>query len=68
MQTLKEFGKTVREIRKTKGLSQKQLEEKSSLNYNYIGAVERGERNLSLKSIQKIAQGLDVKIHALFDF
>jgi transcriptional regulator with XRE-family HTH domain len=68
MKTLKEFGKNVRKIRIIKGLSQKQLGAKSSLNHNYIGAVERGERNLSLKSIQKIAQGLDVEIYTLFDF
>ena len=48
---LKQFGKKVRELRKAQGLSQEELAEKADLHYTYIGGVERGERNLSLKSI-----------------
>ena len=60
------FGERVRELRKTEGLSQKQLAVKSGLHYTYIAGVERGQRNPSLQSIRKIAQGLEVNIAGLF--
>jgi len=68
MEILKNFGKRVIEIRKTKGLSQEQLAKKASLNCNYLEDIESGEVNSSLENIQNIAQGLDVEIYPLFDF
>ncbi|MFQ5901696.1 MAG: helix-turn-helix domain-containing protein [Thermodesulfobacteriota bacterium] len=56
----KRFGIRIKELRKTKNLTQEELGLKTGLNYKYIGAVERGERNLSLNSIKKIADGLQV--------
>ena len=56
------FGKRVRELRKSQGLSQQKLALKTGLHYTYIGAVERGERNLSLQSMEKITKGLRVNI------
>lgn len=38
------------------------------MHYTYIGAIERGERNLSLKAIEKFARGLGVTISDLFAF
>lgn len=63
---LKQFGKQVRDLRKAQGLSQEELAEKADLHYTYIGGVERGERNLSLKSIEKIASALRIDIRELF--
>ncbi len=63
---LKEFGKRVRDLRKAQGLSQEDLAERAGLHYTYIGGVERGERNLSLKSIEMIADALEVDIRGLF--
>lgn len=60
------FGRRVRELRKSRGLSQEELGEKANLHYTYIGGVERGERNLSLSCIEKIAKGLGVDIGELF--
>ncbi len=60
------FGKRARELRKSQKLSQQESGLKAGLHYTYIGAVERGEKNLSLQSIQKIANGLKVKIAELF--
>ena len=65
-QSLRTFGEKVRELRKTEGLSQKQLAVKSGLHYTYIAGVERGQRNPSLQSIRKIAEGLEVNIAGLF--
>lgn len=61
------FGLNVQRIRKAKGLSQESLAEKSQLHRTYIGSVERGERNLSIINIEKIALALGVPIKELFE-
>jgi transcriptional regulator with XRE-family HTH domain len=54
------FGERVRAIRKQKGLSQEVLALACELDRTYIGGVERGERNISLINIHKIAVALGV--------
>lgn len=54
------FGDRVRTTREAKGFSQESLAERAGLHWTYIGQVERGQRNLSLHNILKIASGLDV--------
>lgn len=56
----KNFGKRLRSIRKDKGLSQETLALMCELDRTYIGGVERGERNISLINIYKIADALGV--------
>ena len=56
----KRFGERVRELRKEKGLSQEALALACDLDRTYIGGVERGERNISLLNIHKIAVALSV--------
>lgn len=63
---IKQFGKRVRDLRQAQKLSQEDLAERADLHYTYIGGVERGERNLSLKSIEKIASALGIDIRELF--
>lgn len=53
-------GKRIHELRKRLKLTQEQLAEECGLDFRSIGAVERGERNLSLKSLTKIAKALKV--------
>lgn len=65
--TQKRFGMRVREIRKRKGLSQEALAITCKLDRTYIGGVERGERNVSLINIYRIAEGLGVKPGELLD-
>jgi transcriptional regulator with XRE-family HTH domain len=55
------FGKRVRELRLARGLSQEKLAEIADLHRNYVGGVERGERNVSLVNIVKLAHGLSVR-------
>ncbi len=52
------FGKNLKSIRQTKGISQEELADLAGLHRTYIGSVERGERNLSLENICKIADAL----------
>ena len=62
----KHFGERVRELRKQKELSQESLALLCGLDRTYIGGVERGERNISLLNIQKIAVALGVSARELF--
>ena len=65
---LKLFGARVREHRLEKGWSQEQLASKVGLDRTYIGGVERGERNLGLKNLFRLADALGVEPSALLDF
>ncbi|MDI6772028.1 MAG: helix-turn-helix transcriptional regulator [bacterium] len=52
------FGKRVRALRLKLGFSQEDLAEESGLHRTYIGAIERGERNVSLRNIVRLARAL----------
>lgn len=56
------FGLQVRRYRKKKGISQEELASLSELHRTYIGAIERGERNVSLNNVEKIASSLDATV------
>ena len=60
------FGKRLRELRAEKGLSQEALALPCELDRTYIGGIERGERNVSLVNIQKIASALGGPLRELF--
>lgn len=66
MDIKKQFGDQVRELRTEKKLSQEALANKCKLHRTYIGNVERGEKNISLENIEKIAKALEVKVIDLF--
>jgi transcriptional regulator with XRE-family HTH domain len=60
------FGQTIRAIRKERGISQEGLALKCELDRSYFGAVERGERNVSLANMLKITKALGVLPSELF--
>ncbi|HET6402641.1 MAG TPA: helix-turn-helix transcriptional regulator [Candidatus Kapabacteria bacterium] len=59
---LRRVGEAVREVREKKGLSQEELGFESGVHRTYVGAIERGERNLSLLSLRKITNALKVSV------
>ena len=55
------FGRRLRELRKQRGWSQERLALEARMDRSYVGAVERGEQNIALKNICKLAGTLKVK-------
>jgi len=62
----KEVGLNIRKLREDKGLSQEKLAALADLHRTYIGQIERGEKNLGLRNLEKIAKALHVNIKELF--
>jgi len=61
------FGLRLTEIRKAKGLSQERLALESGLARSYLGGVERGQRNIALLNICRLAETLEVTPAALLE-
>ena len=57
---LKRFGESLREHRQRAGLSQEKLAAKAGIDRTYVGGAERGERNVALVNIVRLAEALDV--------
>jgi transcriptional regulator with XRE-family HTH domain len=64
--SVREFAARVRQIRKSKSLSQERLAEEAGIHRTYLGGIELGLRNPSLKNIARIAHALGVPIADLF--
>lgn len=63
---LEQFGERVRSLRLKAGLSQEELADLIGIHRTYIGGVERGERNLGLMNVLRIADALNIAPAALF--
>lgn len=61
-----QFGKKVRELRLERGYSQEAFAFECQLHRTYIGCIERGEKNITITNIEKIAKALGVEISQLF--
>ena len=61
------IGAEIRTIRRNKGLSQEALADKANIDRSYLGGIERGEHNLAIINLLKIAAALNVKPSSLLD-
>ena len=62
------FGKLVRDIRISKNLTQFELANLGQFDRNYIGMLERGERNPTLLTLIRLAKALNIPLHSLINF
>ena len=60
------LGKRVRTLRKQRGWSQEEFADRAEFHRTYIGSVERGEQNVSIDNIERLAKTLGISIEGLF--
>tara|TARA_B100000508_G_scaffold135039_1_gene126372 strand:+ start:206 stop:430 length:225 start_codon:yes stop_codon:yes gene_type:complete len=65
--TLQQLGARVVSLRKARGLSQEQLAERCGLHRTYVGGIERGERNVSIANLDRLAAAFDMTLSELFE-
>lgn len=68
MDARKQFGKRLAALRKARGWSQEALALESGIARSYLGGVERGQRNIALVNICRLAEALNLKPSVLLDF
>jgi transcriptional regulator with XRE-family HTH domain len=66
-QILKAFGATLRTYRQAAGLSQEKLAAKAGLDRTYVGGAERGERNVALINIVRLAEAISIRPSQLLE-
>ena len=64
---LSDLGRNIQYIRKKKNLTQESLAEKCDLHTSYLAGVERGTRNITIQTLLKITEGLEVNPEVVFN-
>lgn len=59
------FAQNLRHLRTSQGISQEELAYRSGLHRTYVGSVERGERNISIDNMERLANALSVDLASL---
>ncbi len=67
MNIKQKVGLKIKELRKSKGLSQEKLANLAEIDRTYLPTIERGERNVSIEILEKISKALEIKIIDFFD-
>jgi transcriptional regulator with XRE-family HTH domain len=62
----RKLGKRIRELRQTRGFSQEGFADKCGFHRNYLGGVERGERNVTFEGVNSMAKALKISLAELF--
>ncbi|MCA9397881.1 helix-turn-helix transcriptional regulator [candidate division WWE3 bacterium] len=65
---LMKFGEKVQRVRKAKGISQEELAARLAMHRKYVGMIERGERNPTIRTLYKVSKALGVKSCELLPF
>lgn len=65
---LEKFGDKMQKVRKSMGISQEELASRLSMHRTYVGMIERGERNPTIRTLYKVAKALKVKSSDLLPF
>lgn len=68
MTTAQKLGQRIRQLRQLRGYTQEGFEEASGLSPQYLSAIERGTKNVTLEVLERIAKGLQIELHSLFLF
>lgn len=66
MDLLKSLGKRIQAVRTNKDITQEELAHRTGLNAKYISSIERGQKNATVNTLDKIAKGLEVELYELF--
>lgn len=66
MSIVQAVGVKIRNYRQKLGLTQEELAEKADLHHTYVGQVERGEKNLTIQSLEKLLDAMDVSFAEFF--
>lgn len=61
-------GKRIKELRNNLGISQEELADKANIHRTYIASLEVGKRNVSVVTLEKIVEALEVSLSEFFDF
>ena len=67
MDIKQKIGNKIKELRKQKGLSQEKLANLSEIDRTYLPTIEKGERNVSIEILERIATALEINIKDFFD-
>jgi len=68
MKIQEKLGKRIKQIRELKGLTQENFEEVSGINARYLSALERGQKNVTVQILEKVAKTLNIEVLDLFYF
>lgn len=67
MNIKQKVGLKIKEIRKSKGLSQEKLANIAEIDRTYLPTIEKGERNVSIEILEKLSKALEINIKDFFD-
>lgn len=61
------FGKRIRELRDRQAITQDELAHRAGMDRSYVGQIERGEKNITIRNIYKLAEALGIRACELLD-
>lgn len=62
------IGNRIKQLRNSRGISQEELADHADLNRAFFGQIERGQKNATVKTLNKICMALDISLHEFFSY